>query len=737
MRELLVSLEYKNRVPSDRLLATAFREFISARIDAPGVITEFQTRLLVTTWKYLKEKQEELSSNDWQSMFLNERLEEVLFVLSGAKYAQQSHEALQTLARSVFHELCTNCAPEWDSINDQSVVAYVDLLALLGNPAEARDVVETFWWKLRECEPSPWFTVMKGFAMNGDERQLQEVVSKVEGHEKGGILDELTKELIEEDRGLHVVKTMFECGNPSPAAKVAVIKYAIEKGDLDLARPIFDSLLATSHSAAETLKATLLWEAAHGKNATEIGGIVTAWTRENPSTATTTVLDTSMVADLVRVVNAVGRPQEAVQFTELASSKWGVERDTRIRLAQLESAILMGDVLGALDCCWGFSLNFHEVALENLGVMNKLVAMVSLSEEQPGDSLLDQVASLMEPFVDNGAYVEPATAAALTRMLLRRHDVLAVQELLRPLINSYEAEERVPIRQVLIEHIKRQANNDEAWETYQLLRFAFAETSVSERTDVMKNFFGRKQSKRACLVFGHMRQIEGNRSRRPSAETYALCLQGIARWGYFGDLELIHNMLKLDMEVDANTRILNGLMWAYAACDVPEKSMQIFREILQSEEGPTLRTVAIFFKMCEKHHNGTNEAIKMMNKAKLLEIEIDRNTYNAFVASLAAQCEFDAATEAVEYMHSEIGQEPNRDTWVPTLFSCHNTYTDLNMAYRIGCLYNAIPFQYWKERVEEWAMQKYPDLWEELRCVKQVEGYDGMEFEGISPEYQL
>lgn len=118
-------------------------------------------------------------------------------------------------------------------------------------------------------------------------------------------------------------------------------------------------------------------------------------------------------------------------------------------------------------------------------------------------------------------------------------------------------------------------------------------------------------------------------------------------------------MLKLDVEVDLNTKLLNGLMLAYAACDMPEKSMEVFRQILQSEEGPTHKTIAIFFKLCGKHHNGTQEAMKMMEKVKLLEIEVDRRLYMSFVEALAAQCEFDLAIEAIDKMHDETGYLPN------------------------------------------------------------------------------
>jgi hypothetical protein len=103
-------------------------------------------------------------------------------------------------------------------------------------------------------------------------------------------------------------------------------------------------------------------------------------------------------------------------------------------------------------------------------------------------------------------------------------------------------------------------------------------------------------------------------------------------------------------------------MMAYAACEMPEKSMEIFRQILQSEEGPCHKTITIFFKVCEKHHNGAQEAIKMMGKVKKLEITANRPLYSAYMEALAAQCEFDLAVEAINNMEAEIGLPPTSNT---------------------------------------------------------------------------
>lgn len=58
----------------------------------------------------------------------------------------------------------------------------------------------------------------------------------------------------------------------------------------------------------------------------------------------------------------------------------------------------------------------------------------------------------------------------------------------------------------------------------------------------------------------------------------------------------------------------------------------------------------------------------------------------------------------------------------------------LTVFHRIGLFYNAIPYQYWKDQVEDWARQTYPELWEHLEKMEHSEHEEGQKFDGISNE---
>jgi hypothetical protein len=286
--------------------------------------------------------------------------------------------------------------------------------------------------------------------------------------------------------------------------------------------------------------------------------------------------------------------------------------------------------------------------------------MLCRSEEK--DALFQQISTLLDPLFQDNVRLDPKTIAALTHLLLYRHDLEAVSDLLRPRLGNYDDEMRMWVRTALTDYILDMTQADtEVWNVYELLKIAFPETGVPMRTKIMSSFFERQRSDLAVQVFGHMRQAE-EFARRPKPDTYARCFQGLSRTADATNLELVHNMLKLDVEVDLTTRILNGLMMAYTACEMPEKSMDIFRQILQSEQGPTRQTIRIFFKVCERHNNGAQEARKMISKVKKLEITLDRPLYSAYMEAVAAQCEFDLATEAINNMEAEVGVLPTSNT---------------------------------------------------------------------------
>ncbi|KAL5337855.1 hypothetical protein BJX70DRAFT_221557 [Aspergillus crustosus] len=708
MKDLLNSLEDKSRGPGNDVLAKAFQAFFETRVEEPGTVSQLQARLLGTTWKHLQAHEELLEPEDWQRVFSDENLENVLYVLSGARCLTGARALLRDLAHQVFLALGEAHGHGQNQLKQSTILAYVDIQALNGGPEGARRTVEEFWSELRDASPSPWLTVMKGFALSDERRhQVKWIAERSNGY---GIpfnpssQEDVIQYLIGRDN-LNAVKPIYECplsgGEvPTLSTKIAVIKYSIRKANVAWAKPIFESML--SNPASETIGTRLLWDAVQGASASELAKTAELLTVDDPDAKAS--LTTSCLNDLIEYANSIKNPKLAAELLDLAST-WGLTPNTQTSLLHLESYIQAGDVGEALKLLDSVK-DLDTTAPENLPLMNKLIKMLCLSGQD--DIIFDHISSLLDPLFEYSVRLDSDTLAALTHMLLYRHDWEGVSELLRPRLGSYDSEERSKVRNALTDFIHdRSQESDHAWEVYGLLQIAFPETGVNMRTSIMTSFYDRNRSDLAFLVFGHMRQAQ-HFSKRPKPDTYARCFQGIARTQDTEHLETVHNMLKLDTEVDLSTRLLNWIMLAYAECEKPEKGMQIFRDILQSDEGPSTRTVQLYFKVCAKHHNGTHEAMKLIEKMKSLDVAIDRHLYTEYVAALAAQCEFELAKEALNAMQEVTGYPPTTTS--------------------IGYFYNSIPFQHWKDEVEKWAKVDYPDLWTQLEGVERTEHKEGSKF---------
>ncbi|KAJ5172347.1 hypothetical protein N7492_004940 [Penicillium capsulatum] len=708
MTDLKRSLQHKDRSPPTHTLAKAFQAFFATRVETPGVINLYQARLLSITWKHMKAQQDELDESDWLDMFSVENLERMLVVLSEVEILPEARTTILKVARFAYLELCADHGHDANTISRPALLVYIKLLASNGSHDEARHVIWKFANLLDRARPSPWLMVLKGYAMHGDHRQLRNITRELEAH--GKKFDQASHEALLEmliaQGSFAAVQAAYQCpitGNsqPSLATKSAVIKYALLKSQTAWAKPIFESLKPTPHQ--DTTGVTLLWEAAQGTDADSLAKKIMSWSPELQSSLTMTDFN-----NLIQYANSVQMPQQAEGFAKLAD-KMGLIPDERTHLLLLESAIEAGNVEQTLKIL-ETQVDPHSLASENLPVANKLITMLCLSDKK--DALFQQISTLLDPLFQENVPLESKTVAALTRMLLYRHDWEAVSDLLRPRLGIYDHEGKVLIRDAITGFIMDlQQSDEDAWDVYELFRLAFSDSGVAVRSELMASFFKRKRSDLGVLVFGHMRQAEDIR-RRPKPDTYARCFQGLAQTADLDNVELVHNMLKLDLEVTYNTRIMNAMMLAYAACDKTEKSMDIFRQILQSDEGPSDATIPVFFKVCEKHHDGAQEALKMMTKVKKLGITMNRRLYGAYIEALAAQCEFDLAKEAIDNLEKEIGVSPNSTI--------------------IGLFYNAIPYQYWKDQVEEWAQQQYPAHWEHLQKKPRSEHEEGLKFDGIT-----
>jgi len=120
-------------------------------------------------------------------------------------------------------------------------------------------------------------------------------------------------------------------------------------------------------------------------------------------------------------------------------------------------------------------------------------------------------------------------------------------------------------------------------------------------------------------------------------------------------LKLVHNMLKLDIRIQPDTRLYNALMIAYVACDDPRRALDIWADIIHSTEGPSYRSLEIVFRACEAIPYGDETARPIWAKAQRLEIEIPDYVFTAYCAAIASQGHVEEVKELILDMQSLVG----------------------------------------------------------------------------------
>ncbi|KAF2147121.1 uncharacterized protein K452DRAFT_282107, partial [Aplosporella prunicola CBS 121167] len=272
------------------------------------------------------------------------------------------------------------------------------------------------------------------------------------------------------------------------------------------------------------------------------------------------------------------------------------------------------------------------------------------------------VAAIM-PLVDDlnerKARFEAATVRVLTKMHVLRNELRDAIDLLQTHTFHYSEEERLQIAETLVSIVRdRNQSNTRAWDTYIILQSIFVEISREKRTSIMNEFFARERPDMAYHVFNHMRQLE-HPICKANRDTYIAVLRGIAGAGDEESLELVHNQMKLDLDIDPNTRLRNALMMAYTGCEQPRRGLEFWEDIVNSREGPTYNSIEIAFRACEKMPFGERQAKALWARLRKADVAISKKIFAGYVGALAGNQLADEAKETLVKGEKEFGFKPD------------------------------------------------------------------------------
>ncbi|KAI1462646.1 complex I intermediate-associated protein [Annulohypoxylon moriforme] len=586
--------------------------------------------------------------------------------------------------------------------------ALLTALSQYGKALEARDLVLEYYQTTQNKEQLDdrlrhFMPVIRGLAEEGHEAELLDFVSKAK---KAGL---------ENDPTLHgIMATYFARKDraetkfwfnrsikkdlpPAPSTYYEILQYAIRNGQEEWAMSIYQDLISKLESGSwqnskPTWDTSFQWAIALlGKGMDHIEHMIKVaydHNRDNPDSQP----DIETMNGLIKIATDKNDPYLAERFIAL-SKKLGFEPNYKTYMLQLEYRIRANDLDGAFAVYQTFEELDVATKGQEITVLNSLIRAFCAAPNPVYERVLDVTSYLEQRLVT----LEPETVVSICLAFLKNDETYEVIDTLSLHTAYYSVVERSMVQDAFVKYCLDKNNSTaRVWDAYSLLRQFFPETQPESRVKIMDALFDRRRADMAAHTFGHMRAI-GNPHLRPTLDTYVRFFEGIGKCPDEESMRTVHNMLKMDTTIQPNTLLFNALMIAHVACGLPYRSLDIWKEITASPEGPSYASLEIVLRAYEITPDGDGLADELWEKINRMEIDVPKHVYVAYVVAMAAHSHLLKAKTLLEDMENAVGQPPDH--------------------FDLGHLYNALPSREMKEEFETWAVEEYPKAWKALKTM--------------------
>jgi hypothetical protein len=413
----------------------------------------------------------------------------------------------------------------------------------------------------------------------------------------------------------------------------SLIRVVTEAGFLSKDRRMWDILFS--------------WALATGKSIEEVHRMMEVMERTIPEFKT----NPDTINRLLRVAIQKNDAYLAERLIALGK-RWNVEANADTLMLQMDYRLSNGDLEGARAAYR--QLQGQELdGDDDLPRINKLIQAMASSGKYDFDTII----GIVEELSTRNHRFDPETVAVLSVLHLNRDEYHDVADLLTTHVHQYTAEERAIVRDTFAAFcLDRRNSIARVWDTYMIFQQVFDESDREVRTRIMNEFFTRRRADMAVHVFNHMRK-HTRPDTFPTTETYAAALVGIGKLSDMESLTVVHNALKLDMNVEPSTKMNNALMIAYTGCGEPRYAINFWIDIASSKEGPNYNSILALFNACEKAAFGEKRAISVWNQLGELDVVMTRDLVAKYLAALAGNQCFDDAKKIAEECEQRFGFE--------------------------------------------------------------------------------
>ena len=283
--------------------------------------------------------------------------------------------------------------------------------------------------------------------------------------------------------------------------------------------------------------------------------------------------------------------------------------------------------------------------------------LMLLCAQRPPD--FKHILEVLNTVEEERIHLSPKTVAALCLRFLENDQHFDVMDILSVHAFLYSETQREIVQSAFVSFVlDSNTSTSRAWGAYQLLHQFFLDLSFDKRIKLLQAFFDRNRPDMSTYIFGHMRQ-HSNKAFQPDRDAYVRCFEGFANHPDRSGLETVHNMLKMDMRIQKNTKLNTALMLAHAACERPLKALDFWEQIKTSPEGPSYASLEAVFWTLERKSGGWTMAREIWDKIQAMDLDIPASVYNAYIGAIAGQGNEKEIRALILKMASYTGSEPD------------------------------------------------------------------------------
>lgn len=534
-------------------------------------------------------------------------------------------------------------------------LSIISVLADSGDAREARDLITSRSASSR-IEGKEWRQIVKGFEMLKDINELRATAEMIRAvspsieqslqsnfvaaYAHVGAMEELKSQLdlshidrISPDAIRRVLEACLK-QNETDYGR-SIVRAITENGSLQVNRGLWDSIF--------------LWALGTGKGVDEVNRMMEVMRRTNEDFRP----NNQTIHKLIIYANSRNDPYLAERIVDLGRT-WKLIPDAKMYLLQMDYRLSVGDIEGARTSYQKAQMLDIEND-EDLPRIHRLVQTMCSANRYSFDSIMTIVEDL------NGRNVRfpPETVAALATLHLMREEYHDVVDLLKTHIPHLSIDDRAVVRNVFLNIcLDRKNSLARVWDTYMIYQAMFPEVTREVRTNIMQEFFLRERCDMAVHVFNHMRE-HASEGTQPTTDTYAIALAGAGKLHDDEGLEVVHNALKLDMNIEPCTKLYNALMLGYVGCEMPRRALAFWEEIVSSREGPSYESLLIVFKVTEEAPFGERKAVQVWKQLRDLDVEITRDLVAVYAGTLQGNYLYDEAKKFVLECEESLGIAPD------------------------------------------------------------------------------